>query len=396
MTVFTNIFGGDNISPSDVSYVAVTLTANTTFDWALETAPSSNLIASIMDITASAGPFAVILPSALEASTGQTILFNNVGANAFIVRDSTGTQVLNASPGTVWQLYLTDNTTAAGTWKAYQFGAAVSSINAASLAGTGLIAIGSVLSQSMPVTSFSTNYTTNGNDRARTLIWVGGAGTLSLTAAGTLGDNWFINLRNEGTGALIVDPAGSETINGSAALTFQPGDSAVICTDGIQFYTIGYGQAPVFAFDYTSIDVAGSGNYVLSGSELNRIAYDFTGILTGNRNIIVPNTVQQYWVSNSTTGPYTLTVKTASGTGVAVAQGSRTIMYCDGTNVVAADTGGLALPVPISQGGTGATTAGNALINLGGTATGIAIFTAASQGAAQVAIGLDPIQGGTY
>jgi hypothetical protein len=396
MTVFTNIFGGDNISPSDVSYVAVTLTADQTFDWPLETAPSTNLIASIMDVTASSGPYAIILPSALEASTGQTILFNNVGANAFVVKDSTGTQVLNASAGTVWQLYLTNNTTAAGTWKAYQFGAAISSANAASLAGTGLIAIGSVLSQSMPVTSFSTNYTTNGSDRAKTLIWVGGAGTLSLTAAATLGDNWFINLRNEGTGALLIDPAGTETINGSATLTFQPGDSAVICTDGVSFYTIGYGQAPVFAFDYTSIDVAGSGDYVLSGSELNRIAYDFTGALTGNRNIIVPNTVQQYWVANDTTGSYTFTVKTASGTGVAVAQGARTIMYCDGTNVVAADTGGLSVPISISQGGTGATTAGNALINLGGTATGIAIFTAASQAAAQIAIGLDPIQGGTY
>lgn len=396
MTVYTNIFGGDNISPSEVSYVSISLTSNTTFDWPLETAPSSNLIASIMDVNAAAGPFAIILPSALEASTGQTILFNNVGANAFVVRDSTGTQVLNASPGTVWQLYLTNNTTAAGTWRAYQFGAAVSSVNAASLAGTGLIAIGSVLSQAMPVTSFSTNYTTNQNDRSRTLIWVGGAGVLSLTAAATLADNWFVNLRNEGTGTLVVDPAGSETINGSSTLAFQPGDSAIICTDGVQFYTIGYGQAPVFAFDYTSIDVSGSGNYVLSGSELNRIAYQFTGTLTGNRNIIVPNTVQQYWVTNDTTGSYTFTVKTAAGTGVSVATGSRTILYCDGTNVVAADTGGLALPIPISQGGTGATTAGNALINLGGTATGIAIFTAASQGAAQVAIGLDPIQGGTY
>lgn len=396
MTVFTNIFGGDNISPSDVSYIAVTLTADKVFDWPLETAPSTNLIASIMDVTASAGPFAIILPSALEASTGQTILFSNVGSNAFVVKNSVGTQVLNAAPGTVWQLYLTNNTTPAGTWQAYQFGAAVSSANAASLAGTGLIAIGSVLSQSMPVTSFSTNYVSNSNDRARTLIWIGGAGTLSLTAAGTLGDNWFINLRNEGSGALVVDPAGSETINGSSSLTFQPGDSAVICTDGIQFYTIGYGQAPVFAFDYTSIDVAGSGNYVLSGSELNRIAYQFTGVLTGNRNVIVPNTVQQYWVTNDTTGAYTLTVKTATGTGVAVPQGARAITYCDGTNVVAADTGGVALPLPISQGGTGATTSGNALINLGGTATGIAIFTAASQGAAQVAIGLDPIQGGTY
>jgi hypothetical protein len=64
--------------------------------------------------------------------------------------------------------------------------------------------------------------------------------------------------------------------------------------------------------------------------------------------------------------------------------------------VVAADTSGVSLPLAIADGGTGATTAGNALINLGGTATGIAIFTAATQGAAQVAIGLDPIQGGTF
>jgi hypothetical protein len=179
-------------------------------------------------------------------------------------------------------------------------------------------------------------------------------------------------------------------------LTFQPGDSAIIFTDGSNFYTIGYGQAPVFAFDYTAINVAGTGNYTLSGSELNRIAYSFTGVLTGNRNIIVPQTVQQYWVANNTTGPYTLTVKTAIAAGTSVTQGARSILYCDSTNVVAADTAGISLPIAIAEGGTGAVTAGNALINLGGTATGIAIFTAASQGAAQVAIGLDPIQGGTY
>ena len=396
MTVYTNVFGGDNISPSQVSYSSITLTADTTFDWPLETAPSSDLIASIMDVAADAGPFSLILPDAREASNGQVILFNNVGSNTFIVRDAAGTQILAPVGGAVWQLYLTSNSTEAGTWEAFLFGAQVSTANAATLAGTGLIALGSQLSLAMPVTSFNTNYTAGVADRARTFVWTGGAGVLSLTAAGTLGSNWFIQLRNEGTGALAVDPAGSETINGIAALNFQPGDSAVIVTDGTTFYTIGYGQAPVFAFDYTSINVAGTGNYVLSGAELNRISYNLTGVLTGNRNVIVPSTIQQYWVANDTTGPYTLTVKTASGTGVTINQGARTILYCDGSNVVTADTGGVSVPIAISEGGTGATTAGNALINLGGTATGIGIFTAASQAAAQVAIGLDPIQGGTY
>jgi hypothetical protein len=396
MTTFTNIFGGSNISPAEISYADVSLTANTAFDWALETAPSTNLIAGIMDVTATSGPWSLTLPSALEASTGQAILFNNVGANSFIIRNNAGVQVAAPAPGQVWQIYLTDNTTAGGTWLAFQFGAAISAANAASLAGTGLVAIGSLLSLSMPVTFFGINYTAGVDDRAKTFIWNGGAGTVSMASAGTLGNNWFFQLRNEGTGAVIVDPAGSQTINGLSTLVFQPGDSAIIFTDGSNFYTIGYGQAPVFAFDYTSINVAGSGNYVLSGSELNRIAYNFTGVLTGNRNIIVPQTVQQYWVANNTTGPYTLTVKTAIASGFTVNQGSRTILYSDSTNVVAADTGGLSVPIAIADGGTGATTAGSALINLGGTATGIALFTAASQAAAQVAIGLDPIQGGTY
>ena len=396
MTVYTNIFGGTNISPSQVSYQAISLDADTTFDWPLEAAPSSNLIANIMDVTAAAGPFSMILPDAREASNGQVILLNNVGSETFIVKDSTGTQILAPVGGSVWQLYLTDNSTAGGSWEAFLFGAQVSTANAASLAGTGLVAIGTLLSTAMPVTSFNTNYTAGVTDRARTFVWTGGAGVLSTASAGTLGDNWFINLRNEGTGALTVDPAGSQTINGLATLVFQPGDSATIVTDGTAFYTIGYGQAPVFAFDYTSVAVPGSGTYVLSGSELNRIAYNFTGILTGNRTIIVPPTVQQYWVSNSTTGPYTLTVRTTAGSGITVNQGSRTIAYCDGNNVLTADTGGVSVPIAISEGGTGAITAGNALINLGGTATGIAIFTAASQAAAQAAIGLDPIQGGTY
>lgn len=396
MTVYTNIFGGSNIYPSDVSYEAISLTADTTYYWPLEAAPGENLIASIVDVTASAGPFAIILPDAREAATGQTILFNNVGSNAFVVKNAAGTQVLSVAIGTTWQIYLTNNTTQAGIWRTFQYGASASSVNASALAGAGITAIGSVLAQAYPTSTFNSNYTAGVADRATTFIWTGGAGTLGLPAAATVSNNWFIQIRNEGTGTLIVDPAGSETINGLTTLNFDQGDSALIVTDGTEFYTIGFGQAAVFAFDYTSIDVAGSGNYVLSGAELNRIAYSFTGALTGNRNVIVPNTVQQYWVANNTTGSYTFTVKTAAGTGVSVVAGSRTIMYCDGTNVVAADTGGVSLPVAISEGGTGATTASAARINLGGTTTGIAVFTAASQNAAQIALGLDPIEGGTY
>jgi hypothetical protein len=57
-------------------------------------------------------------------------------------------------------------------------------------------------------------------------------------------NNWFIQLRNEGTGTLTVDPAGSETINGLTTLTLIQATLLLIVTDGTSFYTIGFGQAP--------------------------------------------------------------------------------------------------------------------------------------------------------
>ena len=136
-------------------------------------------------------------------------------------------------------------------------------------------------------------------------------------------------------------------------------------TDGTNYFSLGYGQSASFAFDYTTINVAGSGVYTLSGAELNRVAYNFTGALTSNRIVIVPNTVQQYWVTNSTTGAFTLEVKTITAGGEFISQGAAAILYSNGAQVVPAETFGVTLPLAISQGGTGAVTAAAALINLG-------------------------------
>jgi hypothetical protein len=121
--------------------------------------------------------------------------------------------------------------------------------------------------------------------------------------------------------------------------------------------------------------------------------------LTGNRNIIIPNTVQQYWIDNATTGAYLFTVKTAAGTGLVISTNQRGIYYCNGTDLIDADTTTFSYPIPIYQGGTGATTAGGALINLGGTSTGIALFTSVDQAAAWAALGVAPagvVDGGTF
>jgi hypothetical protein len=398
VTTYTNTFGGSNIYPSEVSYRYVSLTIDQALDWPLETAPTNDVVASIMDVNATTTSLVITMPDATEAGTGQTVLFNNVGSNTFTIKTSTGTQICAPQSGTTFQIYLTNNSTAAGTWRSFQYGASASATNASSLAGLGIKAIATTLNQSAEVASFSTNYTAGTSDRSKVYIWTGGAGTLSLTSAPTLGNDWFLQVRNSGTGDLTIDPNSSENINGAATLTLSPGDSCIIVTDGVEFWTIGFGQSAIYAFSVLQIDVAGSGNYTLSIAELNKTAYIFTGTLTGNRDIIVPSTAQQYWVSNQTSGSYTLGLRTSSqaSPGVVVTQGARAILYCDGTDVVDADTSTIAVPVVISQGGTGATTASGARTNLGATAVGDAVFTAASTTAAQIALGLDPIEGGTY
>jgi hypothetical protein len=160
---------------------------------------------------------------------------------------------------------------------------------------------------------------------------------------------------------------------------------------------VGFGQSATFAFDYTSIDVAGTGTYTLAGTELNRIAYNFTGTLTGNRIVVVPNTVQQYWISNVTAGAFSFTIKTSAGAGLTLASGQRAIFYCDGTDVVDADSSTVSTPISIAQGGTGSTTAGGAQINLGGTSVGISLFTAVDTASAWTALGNSPgITGGVF
>lgn len=389
---FTNIFGGTTVYPADVSYRAITLSANTTLDWPTETAPTGNIVAQIMDVNPTGAGFTIRMPSAADVSVGETALFFNIGSDAFIVADNGGNTIVSISPGLAWQVYLTDNTTVNGSWRAYQYGAGTSSATAGSLVGFGIKAIGATLNQSMPTTTISTNYSIGTADRASAINWTGGAGTLTLLSASDAGNDWFVNIRNSGTGSITVQTSvGGQNINGAPSIFLNPGEGIVVFCDGGNFFTIGLSQTSVFSFDFISIDLTGqSSPYVLSGTELNRIAYRFVGTITGNMEVVVPSTVQQYWVANETdlaSDPYTITVKTSAGTGVALARNLRAILYCDGTNVLDADTGGISLPIAIAQGGTGATTASAARTNLGATSVGNALFTAASAGAARTTLG---------
>jgi len=73
----------------------------------------------------------------------------------------------------------------------------------------------------------------------------------------------------------------------------------------------------------------------LSSAQYQIPILTFSGTLTAGRNVILPTTPKGIWcVTNSTTGGFSVTIKTSAGTGIAVASGKTAFVRTDGTNVI--------------------------------------------------------------
>ena len=339
---FISPFTGNVIQPTDVSYRTVTLSANTTLDWPINGNATENYVARILNVTATAGSLTLSMPPANQASVGEDVLIRNVGANTFTVADYDGNTIVSAAAGEAKYIYITTNATTAGTWSVVSFGVGSSSADAATLAGYGLKAIDTTLNSAFNVVTFASDYTALEVDRAVTYVWTGGAGTLTLTSAVTLGDDWFFLVRNEGTGTLSVSPSGGQLINGSASIILQPSDSCFVCCSGTAFFTVGLGQTSQFNFTQLTKAVT-TGSVVLTASEASNVIQKYTGTLTGNVTVTLPQTVQVYYITNQTDGTgagYEITFTTgASGaTSATVPAGNQVILLCDSVNLYNAST----------------------------------------------------------
>jgi len=93
----------------------------------------------------------------------------------------------------------------------------------------------------------------------------------------------------------------------------------------------GYIEVDVAASD---VPLALSNGAVSNGKNLY---FKLTGTLTGNRNVTMPDSAERVFIVQDATSRsaslYSLTVKTVSGTGVAIPVASTNLLYSNGTNI---------------------------------------------------------------
>jgi hypothetical protein len=337
MTTYFNPFTGQTISPSSVSYESLSLTANLELQWPIngnDNTPAS----SIIDVTATSSGTAtgwlLKLPPATQVSTGQSLIVRNVGANTFTVTDNGGNTIISIASGIADFIFLIDNTTVNGIWASVVFGAGTSNANASALAGYGLTPIGLTLNQAYNITNYYSNSVLGAANRAQFNVWAGGVGAFTMPSAVGVGNNWFTIIRNGGSGILTLTPTGTDTIDGNINMQLQLTESVVIVSNGVDgFSTYAYGRSNSFAFTQLAQVVTG-GTLTLSAAQGANIIQEYSGALVSNQVVVLPSTVQLYSLQNSTSGPFSLTFRTAGvGSTVTIGQGQTGLVVSDGTNV---------------------------------------------------------------
>ena len=305
MTTFTSPFTGQVIQPTDVSYYALSFSANTQLYWPAVVNPTQIPSARIMDCVASANNLVILLPDATQGSVGEDILIRNLGIHDFVVKDAAGNESITVAVGKAIYLYLTNNSTLGGAWSNIAFGVGTSYADAVTLQGAGLTTISGKLATTQNIVNVTTSPTITDASRASTFVWGSGAGTFTLPLVSSLSTGWYIGFRNAGTGALIISPQSPSLINGSSSITANPGDSGFIIYDvnTSNFITVGLAAPANITFTSATYDVdaiPGSTFSLVTFAPIIQTYIAQSGSRSTTLTITLPATTQLYIFNNST------------------------------------------------------------------------------------------------
>jgi hypothetical protein len=391
---FTDVFNNQTLPPAEYGYNALVLTGDLTVFWPYNVSDTDLTIAKITEASCAAGNI-LTLPDARQVSVGEDFLIRNTGANPLQVNNALGVVVSTVQPGAANYFYLADNTTEGGLFSVIGFGVGTSTVDAASLVGYGIKAIGASLNQTHPVQPVGSGVTIDATHRAQLVVLTGGASTFDLTSAVTLGDDFFTLIRNEGTGTLTIDGDGSDTIDGQASIQVQPSESLMLVCTGTQWYSVGYGRSVLYQFTQLTKDVSAGGTITLTAAEASNKLLTFIGNPASDVTVVAPSIVAVYYTHNNISTANDVNFKTAAGAAVPIGQGTRLIILCDGTDMLSAQSatanssvslvdGSAASPALFfaSQTNTGLYKSG--VDGIGISVDGVAVVTFTSSGGAQI------------
>lgn len=339
--VYVSPFTGDMVQPTDVSYQALALTANTQMAWPSYVPANSGYIplSRIIDVTPNAAGYIINLPPANQGTLGSDILVRNLGntGQLFYVNNFDNTSSVTVNPGQSLYFYLSANSTAGGTWQVLTFGAGTSSADASTLAGAGLTNILGKLVTADNVTDVSAPPTLSETVRATSYIWTSGANTITLPASANINLGWYIMFRNGGTGVVTFATQGTSLINGLTTQAFEPGDSGIIVFNKStgNYNTIGLAPADHATFSSASYDVdniVGSTFSLVSNAPTIQTYVALSGTRSTNLEVDLPAITQLYVIVNNTGHTnYNVTFKISGSaqTPIAVTSGSTALLLSD-------------------------------------------------------------------
>lgn len=349
MANYTDVFGSYTLPPSEYGYRSLAITTDTTLVWPYNADSGADAVAKIIDISCNSGNV-ITLPDARDVSVGEDFLVRNIGSNTLQVKNAGGVLVATVAVGAASYFYLTDNTTLSGVFGVIGFGIGTSTVDAASLVGYGVKAIGASLNQAHPTVPTNSGLLLDATYRSKLVIFTGGTGTFTLDSVSTLGDDYFVMFRNDGTGTATIDPSGSQLVDGQVTMQVQPGESLMLICTGSAWYSVGYGRSTLYQFTQLTKDVSAGGTITLSAAEAANKLITFIGNPSGAVTVIAPSIVAVYYTYSNISTAQTVTFKTAAGSGVGISQGARIITLCDGTNMLSAQSAVANAAVSLSDG----------------------------------------------
>lgn len=335
---YTDVFGAQTVPPSEESYIFHNLSgADNQLYWPEQYSGAGYLLADITELVGT-GAVAVRLPAADAVSVGESFLLRNRCLNDIQVNDASGTPAALLPAGQTLFFYVVDNTTSAGQWQIFTFGAGTSAADAVALAGDGLSVATGRLQVSSEYRAINSDYPIVPEDRGQILDVVTGTVTVTTPDATTAGDGFYCFIRNSSAGNLTLEGRDTQTVNGALSITFAPGDSVILMSTGTNWVTVGYGRSVSGQFSEVIVNAA-AGDVTLGSDDVSGRMIRVTGVASSDITVTLPSTDNIYFVSvDPSVGEFNVIFTTGSGLVSSLTANQRTVLSSDGTNVVPAVT----------------------------------------------------------